>query len=173
MKDTNNAKLSDNVKSCLYELCFHEMDEIGEYDSHKLITGIQDEEFSILLEIDCRLRANVVNLKLIPSLEFESSDMLAFYQLINTLNGTLMDIGHFSINESDKEFLLQTSIDCSAENFDREQMIESIKRIVQQGLEGFKLLMEMLNGDQCPYQMLASYMTKMRENLQQDEKIIH
>jgi hypothetical protein len=84
-----------------------------------------------------------------------------------------MDICHFSINESNKEFLLQTSIDCSDEIFDREQMIESIKRIVQQGLESFKLLMKMLNGDQCPYQMLASYMTEMRENSQKGKETIH
>ncbi|MEJ2246364.1 MAG: hypothetical protein P8Y80_09865 [Acidobacteriota bacterium] len=173
MKDKSSTKLSDKIKSCLYELDFHEMDEISENDSLKLITGVQDDALSVLMEIDCQLKTNAVNLRLIPSLEFKSSDMLAFYQLINTLNGTLMDIGHFSINESDKGFLLQTSIDYSAGIFDREQMIESIKRIVQQGLEGFKLLMEMLNGDQCPYQMLASYMTEMRENLQQDEKIIH
>lgn len=173
MKDKGFAKLSDNVKSCLYELGFHEMDEISEYNSHKLITGIQGEEFSILMEIDCLLKANVVNLRLIPTLEFELPDMLAFLQLINTLNGTLMDIGHFSVSDSHEEVIFQTSIDCSAGIFCREQMIETIKRIVMQALEGFKLLMEMINGDQCPYQKLATYMTKMRKNSQQDENTIN
>jgi hypothetical protein len=173
MKDTNSVKLPDNVKSCLYELGFNEMDEISENDSLKLITGIQDDAISVLMEIDCHLTANVVNLKLIPSLDFDLPNILAFNQLINTLNGTLMDIGHFSITDTHKEVILQTSVDYSAGIFDREQMIETIKRIVMQALEGFKVLMEMLNGDQCPYQKLASYMSEMREKVHQDKNIYH
>jgi hypothetical protein len=52
-------------------------------------------------------------------------------------------------------------------------MLSTIKRVVQQGLEGFKLLKEMLSGDQCPYRMLGSYIADKIENQQKDEKTIH
>ena len=170
-KRKNFQSTFENMKSCLLELGFSGVDEIIEEDSGKLITGIQDHVFDMFIEITCK--ADIVNLRLSPTLTFELPDMLAFNELINTLNRTLMDIGHFSINEAEKEVLLQTSIHCIEQVFDREQMLYTIKRVVQQGLEGFKLLKEMLSGDECPYQMLGSYIADKIENQQNDEKTIH
>ena len=161
----------EKMKSCLLELGFSGVDEIIEEDSGKLITGIQDHDFDMFIEITCK--ADIVNLRLSPTLTFELPDMLAFNQLINELNRTIMDIGHFSTNEAEKEVLLQTSIDCIKPFFDQGQMLSTIKRVVQQGLEGFKLLKEMLSGDQCPYHMLGSYIADKIENQQNDEKTIH
>ena len=88
-------------------------------------------------------------------------------------NLKLMDIGHFAINEADGDVVLQTSVDLSADNFDREQMLSTIKRIVRQGLEFFNLLKEIINGDQCPFYMLHNYIEEMREKQVKDQKTIH
>ena len=78
-KRKNFQSTFENMKSCLLELGFSGVDEIIEEDSGKLITGIQDHDFAMFIEITCK--ADIVNLKLIPTLTFELPDMLAFNQL--------------------------------------------------------------------------------------------
>ena len=81
--------------------------------------------------------------------------------------------GHFSTNVTDQTVLLQTSVDLSDEDFNREQMITTIQRILMQGLELFKLLQEMFNGDQCPFHLLYNYIEEMREKRVSNEKTFH
>ena len=170
-KRKNFQSTFENIKSCLLELGFSGADEIIEKDSGKFLTGIQDEEFGMPIEITCK--ADIVNLKVSSNLVFNVPDIIPFHQLLNELNLKLMDIGHFAINEADGDVVLQTSVDLSADNFDREQMLSTIKRIVRQGLEFFNLLKKIINGDQCHFYMLHNYIEEMREKQVKDQKTIH
>jgi len=168
---SNFQSTYENVMSCLLELGFVGVEEIIEDDSGKFITGIQDQDFGMLIEITCR--ADIVNIKLSTNLAFEMRDMLPFYQLLNELNLRLMDIGHFAINDADGDVVLQTSIDLSDDNFNREQMLTTIQRISIQGLKVFKLINEMFESNQCPFYFLHNYIEEMRESQVDDEKTIH
>ena len=138
-----------NIKSCLLELGFVGADELIGDDSGKFITGIQDHDFGIFIEIN--FQADIANIKVSPDLIFEMRDRVPFYQLLNEINLRLMDIGHFAINESDGDVFLQTSVDLSDQYFDRDQMLTTVQRISVHGLELLKLLKEMFDGDQCPF----------------------
>jgi hypothetical protein len=170
-KNKNFAPILENVKSCLIELGLSVDDKINEKDTIKFIIGIKDNDMGIFMEISCK--ADIVNIKVSPNFAFEVLEVVPFYQLLNEMNLRLMDIGHFSVNEADQAVLLQTSVDLSDENFNREQMLTTIQRISLQGLELFKLLQEMFNGDQCPFHLLYSYIEEIRENRVNNEKTIH
>jgi hypothetical protein len=84
-----------------------------------------------------------------------------------------MDIGHFAINEADNDVILQTSVDLSADDFDREQILTTIQRISLQGLELFNLLKEMFENGQCPFYFLHNYIEDNRKNLLTNLETIH
>jgi hypothetical protein len=161
----------ENIKSCLSELGFTEPHESIGRDSGKIITGIQDGDFEMFIEIT--YQADIANIKVSPGLVFEVGNKVPFYQLLNEINLRLMDIGHFAISEADGNVLLQTSIDLSGQGFDRDQMLATIQRISIHGLELFKLLREMFDGDQCPFHLLHKYIEEMRNNNESHEKTIH
>ena len=161
----------ENIRSCLIELRLPGADEKIEEDSGKFITGIQDRNFGMFIEIT--FQADFVNIKVSPDLLFEVTDMVPFYQLINEINLKLMDIGHFALNEAEDDLVLQASVDLSDDNFDREQMLTTIKRILIQGLQLFKLMKEMFDGDQCPFHLLHNYIEEVRETQVFDKKTIH
>ena len=160
-----------NIKSCLLELGFIGADELIEEDSGKFITGIQDHDFAIFIEIT--FQADIANIKVNSDLLFEMRDRVPFYQLLNEINLGLMDIGHFAINESDGDVFLQASVDLSDQYFDRDQMLKTIQRISIHGLELFKLLKEMFDGDQCPFHFLHNYIEEMRDNYESLKRTIH
>jgi hypothetical protein len=160
----------ENLKSCLSELGFPEPHEVVDVDSDKFITGIQDDDFEMPIEITCK--ADIVSFKVTSTLLFNVPEM-PFYQLLNEINLRLMDIGHFAINEADGDVVFQTSVDLLANDFDREQMLATIQRISLQGLEVYKLLKEIFESDQCPFYFLHNYIEEMRERQVDDEKNIH
>ena len=160
----------ENMKSCLLVLGFSGADEIIEKDSGKFLTGIQDEDFGMPIEITCK--ADIVNFKVSSNLLFNVPEM-PFYQLLNEINLKLMDIGHFAINEADGDVVLQTSVDISADDFDREQMLTTIQRISLQGLEVFKLMKEIFESDQCPFYFLHNYIEENRMNQGTNQETIH
>ena len=170
-KNKNYAPIVENVKSCLVELGLSVDDEINEKDTVKFINGIKDNDIEMFIEVSCQ--ADIVKIKVSPNLAFEVLEAEPFYRLLNEMNLRLMDIGHFSINVTDQTVLLQTSLDLSDDDFNREQMMTTIKRISMQGLELFKLLQEMFLGDQCPFDLLYSYIEEMRENRVSNEKTFH
>ena len=78
----------ENIKSCLLELGFSGADEIIEKDSGKFLTGIQDEDFGMSIEITCK--ADIVNLKGTPfgkygvksiSLGLKEKDSLPIFEI--------------------------------------------------------------------------------------------
>ena len=161
----------ENIRSGLLELEFPGADEKIVEDSGKFITGIQDRDFGMFIEIT--FQADIVDIKVSPDFLFEVPDMVPFYQLINEINLKLMDIGHFALNEAEEDLVLQASIDLSDDNFDREQMLTTIKRITIQGLQLFKLMKEMFDGDQCPFHLLHNYIEEVRDTQVFDQKTIH
>jgi hypothetical protein len=160
----------ENMRFCLTELGFPEPHEVVDVDSGKFIIGIQDDDFGMPIEITCK--ADIVNFKVSSNLLFNVPEM-PFYQLLNEINLKLMDIGHFAINEADGDVVLQTSVDISADDFDREQMLTTIQRISLQGLEVFKLMKEIFESDQCPFYLLHNYIEENRMNQGTNQETIH
>lgn len=161
----------ENIRSCLIELGFSEPHEEVEVDSGIFITGIKNDDFEMPIEITCK--ADIVYFKVSSNLLFNVSDIIPFYRLLNEINFTLMDIGHFAINEADNDVILQTSVDLSADDFDREQLLTTIQRISLQGLELFNLLKEMFESGQCPFYFLHDYIEENRKNQLINLETIH
>lgn len=160
----------ENMRSCLTELGFPEADEINEEDSGRYLTGIKHDDFEMFIEITCK--EEIVNFQVSSNLLFDVPET-PFYQLLNDINLKLMDIGHFSINEANEDVVLQTSVDLSADDFDREQMLTTIQRISLQGLEVFKLMKEIFESDQCPFYFLHNYIEENRMNQVTNQETIH
>lgn len=161
----------ENIKSCLLELGFQGAEEIFEEGSAKLITGIQDQDYGMFIEITCQ--KDFVHIRVSPDLLFEMQDMVRFYQFINYINFRIMGISHLSVNQPGGEIFLQTSVDLADQLFDRHQMLNTIQIVSMQGLELFRFLKEMTDGDRCPMQMFHDFIEEKRNNMACDQKTIH
>jgi len=160
----------EKIKSCLLELGFPGADETFKEDSAKFITGIQEDDITMYIEIICY--ESLVHIRVSPDLIFEMQDTVRFYQFINYINFRIMDIGHMSVNQPDGEIFLQTFVDFADQLFDRQQVLHTMQRVSIQGLELFRFLKDMTDEDQCPLQMLHDFIEEKRNTMTWDLKKI-
>jgi hypothetical protein len=161
------------IKSCLNELGLQLIEEVVEQDMVSIITGIKDDDISIYMELTFRSTSNLLNIKVSSPGLFDTECILAGCQITNLLNAQLMDIGHFSVNRDNGDVILQTSVNLSSQNYNRKQILSTIKRIMIQGYQNFRALHPMAEEDRCPLDAFPDYFIHNEENQDNEKKTIH
>jgi len=173
-KQNKNCKaIQKIIKSCLNELELQVIEEVIEQDMASITTGIVDDDISLFINLNFQPTNNLLNIKVCSPGLFKSGCLLVAFQTLNLLNAQLMDIGHFSVNRENGDVMLQTSLNLSSQNYDRGQILATIKRIMIQGYKNFKSLYPMAEDDRCSLEAFADYFVHNEENQENEKKTIH
>jgi hypothetical protein len=133
-------------------------------------TEIDDDSYRMFLEVVCRPNDTNVNIKAGFSVAFTFNDDFGFCQIMNLINGQLMDIGHFAVNLSTGEIFLQTGLDISDKDSSQKQLIYTLVRLITQASSCFNMLLRVGNTDQCPLMALKAEITEMLEKRPRERK---
>ena len=173
-KQNKNCKaIQKIIKSCLNVLDLQVIEEVVEQDMASITTGIVDDDISLFINLNFQPTTNLLNIKVCSSRLFDSECLLVACQILNLLNAQLMDIGHFSVNRSNGDAMLQTSVNLSSQKYDREQILATIKRIIKCGYKNFKSLQPMAEDERCSLEAFRDYFIHNEENQDNEKKTIH
>lgn len=162
-----------NFKSCLNEMCRPVLDPIVNNGSGRIITQFNILEVTVFIAITYSSYSKRAEIKINSSLSMDDFDTFIVVQILNTINGELMDIGHICFDPYCQDIFLQTSIDFSKQSFDRPQILRLLKRFSLQGFRCFLLLRRIAQMDQCPFEVLADYLAHYKDFNKKQDKTIH
>jgi len=161
------------IKSCLHELELQIVEDVVEKDRVSIITDVKDEDISLSIELNFLSTSNLLNIKVYVPRLFETECPIMACQILNFLNAELMDIEHFSVNRNSGDVMLQTSLNLSNQNYDREQIMATIKRIINCGYKNFKSLHLIAEDDRCSFDAFVDYFGQKEESQDIEKKTIH
>ena len=162
-----------NFKSCLNEMCRPVLNPIVINGSGTITTQFNILDVSVVITITYSSYSKRAEIKINSSLSMEDFDTFIVIQILNAINGELMDIGHICADPYIQDIFLQTSIDFSKQSFDRPQILPLLKRFSHQGFRCFLMLREIAQMDQCPFEVLADYLAHYKDCDMKQDKTIH
>ena len=161
----------DMIKECFNELKIPVLKENVDKQGMGVVkTEMDDDSYQMFLEVACRPTDTNVDIKAGFSVAFTPNDDFGFCQIMNLINGQLMDIGHFAVNLSTGEIFLQTSLDISDKDSSQKQLIYTLVRLITQASSCFNMLLRVGNTDKCPLTALKAAITEMLEKPTRERK---
>ena len=130
-------------------------------------TGTVLSQFSILnvpvdINIVYRSRNQIAEINIELMLSFENIDRGTLLQVINAMNGQLVDIGHLFVYLDDQAVTIKSSIDFSTQDFDRQRMLSLMQRLFGQGSLCFHILVEIDQMNGCPFVVLQERIEELK-----------
>jgi hypothetical protein len=130
-------------------------------------TGTVLSQFSILnvpvdINIVYRSRNQIAEIDIELMLSFKNIDRGTLLQVINAMNGQLMDIGHLFVYLDDKAVTLKASNDFSNQDFDRQPKLTFMQRLFSQGSLCFHILVEIDQMNGCPFVVLRERIEELK-----------
>ena len=166
-------KILKSFKSCLNEMDRPVLDPIVNNGSGRITTQFNILEVSVFIEITYSSYSKRAEIKINSSLSMDDFDTFIVVQILNTITGELMDIGHICFDPYCQDIFLQTSIDFSIQSFDSTQILFLLKRFAHQGFRCFLMLRKIAQMDQCPFEVLADYLAHYKDCDKKQDKTIH
>ena len=162
-KNIECENILKSFKSCLNEMDRPVLDPFVNNGSGRITTQFNILEVSVFIEITYSSYSKRAEIKINSSLSMDDFDTFIVIQILNTINGELMDIGHICADPYCEDIFLQTSIDFSIQSFDWARMLFLLKRFTHQGYKCFLMLREIAQMDQCPFEVLAEYLARYKD----------
>ncbi len=162
-KNIECEKILKSFKSCLNEMHHPVLDPIVNNGSGTITTQFNILDVSVFITITYSSYSKRAEIKIDSSLSIDDFDSFIIIQILNTINGELMDIGHICADPYCQDIFLQTSIDFSIQSFDRTRMLSLLKRFAQQGFRCFLMLRNIAQKNQCPFEVLADYLEQYKD----------
>ena len=130
-------------------------------------------DVSVAITITYHSHNKRAEIKINSSLLIDEFDSFIIIQILNTINGELMDIGHICLDPYCEDIFLQTSIDFSKQSFDREAILSLLKRFGHQGFRCFLMLREIAQMNQCPFEVLSDYLAHFKNCDKKQHNTLH
>ena len=175
MRDNNKEceNILKEFKSCLNEMSHPVLDPKIKNGFGKIMTNFGILDISVYLEIAYNSRRKIAEIKIDSSLSMDKSDSFILLQILNIMNGEMMDIGHICFGPYCEEVFMHTSIDFTKPNFDRSQMLILLKRFIKQGYLCFRILREISQMSKCPFEVLSDHLNTMKYIHKNENETIH
>jgi len=162
-----------SFKSCLNEMNLPVLDPTVNNGSGTITTQFNILDVSVVIRIAYSSYSKKTEIKINSSLSMDDFDSFIIIQILNAINGELMDIGHICLDPYCEDIFLQTSIDLSKQSFDRPRILPLLKRFVHQGFRCFLMLRKIAQMDQCPFEVLADYLEHYKDCDKKQDKTIY
>ena len=162
-----------SFKSCLNEMNLPVLDPTVNNGSGTITTQFNILDVSVVIRIAYSSYSKKTEIKINSSLSMDDFDSFIIIQILNAINGELMDIGHICLDPYCEDIFLQTSIDLSKQSFDRPRILPLLKRFVHQGFRCFLMLRKIAQMDQCPFEVLADYLEHYKDCDKKQDKTLH
>jgi hypothetical protein len=134
--------MMDIIKTCFNELQMSVLKEtIDEQGIGVLGTAIDLNSFSMSVEVMCPPNSTDLDIKIRFSHPVSSSIPFGIHLIVNRINGQVMDIAHLALNPCDEGLILQTSFDVSDQDSRQKQIIDSLNRVIRQGIRCFDMVL--------------------------------
>ena len=172
-KNTECEKILKSFKSCLNEMNLPVLDPVVNNVSGTITTQFNILDVSVVITITYSSYSKRTEIKIDSSLSMDDFDTFIVNQVLNTINGELMDIGHICVDPYCQDIFLQTSIDFSKQSFDQPRILPLLKRFVHQGFQCFRVLRKIAQMDQCPFEVLADYLAHYKDCDKKQDKTLH
>jgi hypothetical protein len=172
-KNAECEQVLKKFKSCLNEMCLPVLNPIVINGSGTITTQFNILDVSVVITITYSSYSKRAEIKINSSLSMEDFDTFIVIQILNAINGELMDIGHICADPYCQDIFLQTTIDFSIQPFDRTRILFLLKRFAHQGFRCFLMLRKIAQMDQCPFEVLADYLAHYKDCDKKQDKTIH
>jgi hypothetical protein len=149
------------------------LDPIVKNGSGTITTQFNILEVSVFITITYSSYSQKAEIKINSSLWMEDFDTFIVIQILNKINGELMDIGHICTDPYCQDIFLQTSIDFSIQSFDWPQILRLLKRFSLQGFRCFLMLREIAQMNKCPFEVLADYLARYKDSDKKHNTTLH
>jgi hypothetical protein len=154
----------DMIKNSFKEMGLPVLSETENEEGIGVIgTQIDTNLFSMFVEVACGRTSSELEIKVGFSVVLTADNYFGLLQVLNIINGHLMDIGHFAVNPSDGDISFQTSVEISDKDLRSNLIINSLVRLISQGIEFFGLLLRLAEANQCPLTELRTAINEMYE----------
>ena len=172
-KNKECENILKNFKSCLNEMCLPVLDPEVNNGFGKVETKFGILDVSVYVEIAYNSQNKIAKIKIDSSLSVDHMDTFIFLQVLNILNGQMMDIGHICLDPYCEDVFLQTSIDFSNQSFDRLMTLFILKRFLSQGHLFFRILREISQMQKCPFKVLDDNFKRLKDINGSGDETIH
>jgi hypothetical protein len=172
-KNSECEKILKSFKSCLNEMGRPVLDPIVNNGSGAITTQFNILDVAVVITITYWSHNKRAEIKINSSLFIDDIDSFIIIQILNTINGELMDIGHICLDPYCEDIFLQTSIDFSKQSFNQQEILFLLKRFALQGFRCFSILLEIAQMNQCPFKVLSDYLTHFKGCDKNQDKTLH
>lgn len=172
----NNKECKDRLdefRSCLNEMSLPVLDPTIENGYGKIMTQFNILNISVFVEIAYNSGNKEAEIKIDSSLSMDNLDSFIILQILNIINGEMMDIGHICFDPYCEEVFMHTFIDFTNPNFDQNQMLILLKRFIHQGYLCFRILRRISQMSECPFKVLSDHLNAMRCINENENETIH